>query len=513
MMQKKRRNVLNIAKRKEIIDKLKNKLASQKQIALEYGVANSVITRIKNEETNIVNTLNTRSSLNKKTNSRGLYEDIEKILIAYILSLKSCRIPINEDLLKEKALIIAERLEHKNFQASNGWIRNFKRRNDIKVYKCVGSEKLVDEDVVSEFQKSEIIKILKKYKPHQIYNADETGLFYELLPSHTHTFKKDSPKYSKDSKKRITIMLCTNMSGNSKLMPLVIGGFKSPRCFKGLNELPVIYKANTNSWMTSLIFNEWLCLINEKQRKKREKIAILIDNAPCHTINETKRFEFIDIIFLPKNTTSRLQPLDQGIIRSFKSIYKKKLLRTIIGCIESGNKPKITLLDAILMVASSWNAVSVLTIVNCFNHAFNSKSEALVPANECEKHEQTDDEVKKLQMILPNAAILPGFCEVDDDLIHEKPSLDACIEDYKMETNKKNDISEVVGDSGTSNEEIIDVIKYKDVNKALNTIKLYVLRSQFASEESVQKVLDVENICERLFEKSKIQSTLDRFLN
>lgn len=70
----------------------------------------------------------------------------------------------------------------------------------------------------------------------QLYNADETGLFYKLLPDKTYVAacEKTAPG-TKLKKERITALLCANADGSNKITPLVIGKAKKSRCFKGFN--------------------------------------------------------------------------------------------------------------------------------------------------------------------------------------------------------------------------------------------------------------------------------------
>ncbi|GBN83033.1 Tigger transposable element-derived protein 4 [Araneus ventricosus] len=87
-------------------------------------------------------------------------------------------------------------------------------------------------------------KILKDYKPENIFNGDETALFFQCLPQKTSTFKKEKCFGEKQSKARITVMLGANMTGYQKLKPLVIGRSKNSRCFKGTKSLEVDYDFN-----------------------------------------------------------------------------------------------------------------------------------------------------------------------------------------------------------------------------------------------------------------------------
>ena len=74
---------------------------------------------------------------------------------------------------------------------------------------------------------------------------------------------------------------------------------------------------------------------------------------------------------LPKNTTSRIQPLDAGIIKNFKVKYREKLLRHVIARVSNDRSAsdiakKVDILQAITWVATAWKEVSETTIKNCF---------------------------------------------------------------------------------------------------------------------------------------------------
>ena len=56
------------------------------------------------------------------------YEDLNKALMKWFLNCRSENIPLNEPLLKEKAIAFATELKIENFQASDGWLEKWKKR-------------------------------------------------------------------------------------------------------------------------------------------------------------------------------------------------------------------------------------------------------------------------------------------------------------------------------------------------------------------------------------------------
>ena len=64
--------------------------------------------------------------------------------------------------------------------------------------------------------------------------------------------------------------------------------------------------------MTWEIFNEWLVDFNKDMKKKKRKILLILDNVSSH---KPIKMSNIELMFLPKNTTSIAQPLDLGKFR------------------------------------------------------------------------------------------------------------------------------------------------------------------------------------------------------
>ena len=60
------------------------------------------------------------------------------------------------------------------------------------------------------------------------------------------------------------------------------------------------------------------------------------------------------LVFLPKNTTSRLQSLDAGIIRNFKLEYRKLLLRFVVSRVNDSQTASQIIEEVHILRAKSW---------------------------------------------------------------------------------------------------------------------------------------------------------------
>ena len=74
--------------------------------------------------------------------------------------------------------------------------------------------------------------LLAEYEPKDIFNADETACFFKAMPSRTYAFVGENVTGGKQSKDRLTVLVCANMDGSERLTPVVIGKVKSPTALK-----------------------------------------------------------------------------------------------------------------------------------------------------------------------------------------------------------------------------------------------------------------------------------------
>ncbi|OWZ01985.1 hypothetical protein PHMEG_00026540 [Phytophthora megakarya] len=292
------------------------------------------------------------------------FPELVQQLVAFFMNMKKKTIT-SDDILLLKATDIKKTLSITDDQLrlSNSWLAKFKKRNGISLTRLHGE---ADSSPAVEVRSARysLQDVTCHYRPEDIYNFDETALFYRLAPSQT--LATGQRKGKKRDKARITIAFCCNKTGAHKLNPLVIGTSANPRCFWGgaclpLKRKPVEYYHSAKAWMTSTVFFEWLQSFNLNMAVENRKELLLVDNTSRHKV--VKTLSNIEVHFFAPNLTSLVQPLDAVIQDSISSTICSLVPRRIF---KSNIKRKLNVFEAIQFSIDSWGDVSADCIRNCW---------------------------------------------------------------------------------------------------------------------------------------------------
>ena len=240
---------LTAAQKKEIcLKKISTPSLKQKDLAKEYNVSEGMVSDILKEKDRWVAIDNDSYQANLKREKKIQFPIIEVALTVWLDKALQAKLVLTESILTTKALDFAVLCNEEKFKASNGWLDNFKKRHNLRQYNIygeAGSAPIQDLDSM----RGRLCQTLKDYDPKDIFNCDETGLFWKMKLNHTIS---NSPVIrTKQSKDRVTILLTCNSTGTEKLCPLFIHKYENPRVLKNIskNSLPVNYYWNKKSWM------------------------------------------------------------------------------------------------------------------------------------------------------------------------------------------------------------------------------------------------------------------------
>ncbi|EEC14971.1 centromere protein B, putative [Ixodes scapularis] len=192
---KKEKKALSLKVKRTVLESVRLGL-KKSAIAKKYEIPPSTLsTIIKNADKIDAALDNDAACADRKKLRKSMCEEVEAALFKWFLDARAKGIPISGSILTDKA-------------------RNLG---------IVGEAASVDDTVLQAWLDKHFDRILATYAYCDIYNADETGLFFQLLPAKTLASEDDKCVGTKTSKERVTVLLCANMDGSDKRKLLVIG--------------------------------------------------------------------------------------------------------------------------------------------------------------------------------------------------------------------------------------------------------------------------------------------------
>ena len=343
---KRSRVCLSAEKKAEILVYVsKNPLASQGEVGRHFGVGQSSIsTIIKIYKSTFELVSSGMSGVKRKrgTNCNLLEQGLEKFYYACVA--KELR-AVSYDMMITKAQKISEELISNSLVESEdlpgtdtvwkSFVQRFLAKRAIKSKKLHGEAAVADIAAAEKFLTNEWPDIFTSVDndDSRVWNMDETGLFWRALRDRTLSRSDKRLAGGKTQKDRIPFAVAVSMAAGEKLFLHGIGNSKNPRAVAAVKSTPddVLggrWNSNPKAWMNSEVFG---LDISRKFRQRNKKIVLLVDNCPGHKVDAVEsKLDFVRVVFLPKNTTSIIQPCDAGIIQAFKSGYRRLILRKVV---------------------------------------------------------------------------------------------------------------------------------------------------------------------------------------
>ena len=343
--QSKRKNI-SLSVKREVIRKKDGGMGNS-AIGRAMGLHESTVRCILRKREEILKCINAygTGALDNRVRSYDCSELVktERFLALWISRKESEGVPLDKRVIIDQAKKFFECICRKEgkipsgFKASSGWLYNFLKRKGIRNVKLTGESHSADELAALAFP--EILEGIMEdggYHADDVYNMDEAGLIYKKMPGSTFLAKNaQQARGRKMDKSRLTLALCVNMSGTHKVKPCVVHTAKRPHCFhnvRNMDDLPVFWRKAPKGWMRSDVMKDWLlnCFVPEVKKKCQEdgrsfNVLLLLDNCSSHPSWLQDIHPNVRIEFLPPNTTSLIQPLDQEIIACVKAKYHQSV--------------------------------------------------------------------------------------------------------------------------------------------------------------------------------------------
>ena len=175
--QKRKRTDVTLKEKKEIIDAA-NKEPNQSKLAREMSkkwgikVKRTTVKGILSKKDAIEAAIKAGIPYKRKKLKPAQHSKLDDAVLIWLKQARVQNLPFGGNLIKEKALKLAEFMHIPDFIASDGWLDNFKKRHGITFKTVQGEAGAVDLQSLLEWQQQVLQPLLRQFSADDVFNLD-----------------------------------------------------------------------------------------------------------------------------------------------------------------------------------------------------------------------------------------------------------------------------------------------------------------------------------------------------
>lgn len=424
----------------------------------------------------------------------GRHKNLEDFMCSWMSDVAEA--PSVEE-MRETAQAVARSMGIDDFTASNGWLWRFKKRHGFARCKqpSLAKQRAAVSSERTRREPEDLLAFLgarEEYHPRDVYVIGWTQLYYALLPSDLAKPDPDGDllltNRAATVRQRVNVILGVNEDCTDRLAPWVVGRRGNPKNLRNVRNPPCAYLgANTEDLSQTPVdaLEQYLVALDNRMRAEKRVVAVFLTPDLAEAVSCD--FKNVRLYSLGGSAMSNQNPLDVGILRRFKELYRTFLFRRFTVLKDQPEEARPSLLVAMSFILTSWDSLEQDVVRTAFKACgFQGCILSHSAAGELEQDDVAGNE-------MDTGDVLPGnFDQMDEELtlnevtIKQEPGVGETFPSEEPQA----------GGEGHTQQ----VVTNRDALKALDTIRLYLCQND-CGKEALKEFHALESKLYKLFFK------------
>ena len=178
-----KRKALTAAEKLHLLTAIENKrVRTLTDLSIELGVPRTTLSTIWANKTSISKVAEETNVKTRKKQRKSDYQPIDQALFMWFKEKRQQNVPLNSHVLKAKAEEFSGHFHFEGSICSEGCLSRWRERHGIRSKVISGESNTVNLSNADRWKETELKKIFDDYPARNVFNGEQTGVFWRLLP-------------------------------------------------------------------------------------------------------------------------------------------------------------------------------------------------------------------------------------------------------------------------------------------------------------------------------------------